>query len=104
MARANIIIFQNILGNDGFLASYEISKIIVKVRRSQNIGETVIVPAVSAIISSVMKQNAIEIINSIPLSNSSVSQHIDEMVDDVEKRLIAHLQVKQIALQLDEST
>ncbi|KAK2707332.1 hypothetical protein QYM36_015124 [Artemia franciscana] len=91
-------------GNDGFLASYEISKIIVKARKSHNIGETVILPAVSAIISSVVKQNAIEITNSIPLSNSSVSRRIDEMVEDVEKQLIAHLQVKQFALQLDEST
>ena len=104
MTRAKIIIFQHILGNDSFLASYEISEIIVKARKPHNIGETVILPAVSAIISSVMKQNAIEITNSIPLNNSSVSRRIDEMVEDVEKQLIAHLQVKQFALQLDEST
>jgi len=104
VVRANIIIFQHILGNDGFLASYEISKIIVKAGKPHNIGETVIVPAVSAIISSVMKQNAIEITNSIPLSNSSVSRRIDEMVEDVEKQLIAHLHVKQFALQIEESS
>ncbi|KAK2710451.1 hypothetical protein QYM36_011844 [Artemia franciscana] len=75
-----------------------------KTGKPHNIGETVILPAVSAIISSVMKQNAIEITNSIPLSNSSVSRRIDEMAEDVEKQLIAHLQVKQFALQLDEST
>ncbi|KAK2701998.1 hypothetical protein QYM36_019385 [Artemia franciscana] len=91
-------------GNECFLASYEISKIIVKAGKPHNIGKTVILPAVSAIISSVVKQNAIEITNSIPLSNSSVSRRIDEMVEDVEKQLIAHLQVKQFALQLDEST
>ncbi|XP_065565911.1 zinc finger BED domain-containing protein 5-like [Artemia franciscana] len=90
-------------GNDGFLA-YEISKIIVKAGKPHYISETVILPAVSAIISSVMKQNSIEITNSIPLSNSSVSRRIDEMAEDVEKQLIAHLQVKQFALQLDEST
>ncbi|KAK2702783.1 hypothetical protein QYM36_018614 [Artemia franciscana] len=38
------------------------------------------------------------------VSNSCVSRRIDEMVEDVEKQLIAHLQVKQFALQLDEST
>ena len=104
MARADIIIFQHILGNDGFLASYEISKIIVKAGKPHNIGETVILPAVSAIIPSVMRQNAIEITNSIPLSNSSVSRRIDEMVEDVEKQLIAHLHVKQFALQIGESS
>ena len=90
--------------SDGFVASYEIRKIIAKAGKPHNTVETVILPAVSAIISSVMKQNAIEITNSIPLSNSSVSRRIDEMAEDVEKRLIAHLQVKQFALQLDEST
>ncbi|XP_065577569.1 zinc finger BED domain-containing protein 5-like [Artemia franciscana] len=87
-----------------FLASYEISKIIAKAGKPHNIGETVILPAVSAIISSVMKQNEIEITNSIALSSSSVSRRIDEMVEDVEKQLIAHLEVKKFALQLDEST
>ncbi|XP_068225571.1 SCAN domain-containing protein 3-like [Palaemon carinicauda] len=43
-------------------------------------------------------------INILPLSNSSVSQRIDEMAEDLEKQLISHLQVKQFALQLDEST
>ncbi|XP_068204554.1 SCAN domain-containing protein 3-like [Palaemon carinicauda] len=51
-----------------------------------------------------MKQNASEIIDILPLSNSSVSRRIDEMAEDVEKQLISHLQVKQLALQLDEST
>ncbi|KAK2718094.1 hypothetical protein QYM36_006772 [Artemia franciscana] len=75
-----------------------------KAGKPHNIGETVILPGVSAIISSVMKQNAIEITNSIPVSNSSVSRRIDEMVEDVKKQFIAHLEVKQFALQLDEST
>ncbi|KAK2717858.1 hypothetical protein QYM36_006606 [Artemia franciscana] len=52
----------------------------------------------------IMKQNEIEITNSIALSSSSVSRRIDEMVEDVEKQLIAHLEVKKFALQLDEST
>ncbi|XP_038637238.1 SCAN domain-containing protein 3-like [Scyliorhinus canicula] len=90
--------------NDGLLASYKISKIIAKAGKPHNIGETIILPALSVIISSVMKQNASEITNSIPLSNSSVSRRIDEMAEDVEKQLIANLQVKQFALQLDEST
>ena len=51
-----------------------------------------------------MKQIANTVTNSISLSNSSVSRRIDEMAEDVEKQLIAKLQVKQLALQLDEST
>ena len=91
------------VSND-LLASYEISDIIAKAGKPHNIGETVILPAVSVIISSVMKQNASEIINSISLSNSSVFRRIDEMAEDIEKQLIAKLKCKQFALQLDEST
>ena len=58
----------------------------------------------STIISSVMKQNASKITKSITLSNYSASQHFDEMADNEEKELIAHLQVNQIAHQRDEST
>ncbi|XP_076324388.1 SCAN domain-containing protein 3-like [Tachypleus tridentatus] len=83
--------------SDGLLASYEISKIIAKAGKPHNVGETVILPAVSVIISSVMKQNASEITNSIPLS-------IDEVAEDIKKQLIAHLQVKQFSFQFDEST
>ena len=90
MARANTI-FQHILGNDGFLALYEMSKIIVKAGKPHNIGERIILPVISAIISSVVKQNTIEITNSVPLSNSSVSRRIDEIAEDVEKKLIVHL-------------
>ena len=50
--------------NDGLLASYEISKIIAKAGKPHNIGETVILPAASVVISSVMKQNASEITKS----------------------------------------
>lgn len=56
------------------------------------------------IISSVMKQDASEINNSITLSKS-MSRRIDEMAENVEKnQLIGHFQVKHFALQLDEST
>ncbi|XP_076324409.1 zinc finger BED domain-containing protein 5-like [Tachypleus tridentatus] len=65
--------------SDGLLASYEISKIIAKAGKPHNVGETVILPAVSVIISSVMKQNASEITNSIPLS-------IDEVAEDLQRK------------------
>lgn len=65
--------------SEGLLASYEICKIIAKAGKPHTIGETVILPALSVIISSVMKQNPSEIIKLITLSNSSVSRRIDEM-------------------------
>ena len=42
----------------GLLASYEIAKIIAKAGKPYNIGQTVILPAMSVVISKVMNQNA----------------------------------------------
>ena len=89
---------------DSLLAPYEISKNNSKDWKAHNFGETVILPSLSVVISSVMKQNAIAATNYFPLSNSSVSRRINEMAEDVEKQHIAKLQVRQFALQLDEST
>ena len=58
---------------DSLLAPYEISKNNSKDWKTQNFGETVILPSLSVVISSVMKQNAIAATNYIPLSNFSVS-------------------------------
>ena len=52
----------------------------------------------SVLTSSVTKQNASGITNSIPLSNPSVSRHINEMAEDIEKQSIASFQVKQFHL------
>lgn len=90
--------------DNGLIASYEISQLIAKVGREHTIAESLILPSVSIVISRVMNQNPNAITQVIPLSNSSVSRRIDEMADDVEKQLIAHLQVKKFALQLDESS
>ena len=63
-----------------------------------NIGETVILPALSVTISEIMKQNSSEIINYLSLSNATVSQRIGEKAEDVEKQLKANLPVKKFAL------
>lgn len=80
--------------SDGLLPSHEISKIIPKDGKVHSIGETVILPPLSVLISSVMRQNGSEITKFISLSISSVSPCIDEMSEDLEKHLIAYLKVK----------
>lgn len=57
-----------------------------------------------SVISTVMNQNALEITQVIPLSNSSVARRIDEMADDLNKQLSASLQVQKCALQIHEYT
>ena len=74
--------------------------IIAKARTPHNIGETVILPALSVIILKIMKLNPSEIINSIPLSSSTMSWCIDEMANNAEKKLIANLQAKNLSFNL----
>ena len=94
----------NIKNKDGLVASYNISKLIAKCGKPHNIGETLILPAITEVISTVMHQSAPEIVRSIPLSNDTVSRRIDEMAIDVENQLIEILRVIEFSLQLDEST
>ncbi|XP_064120707.1 zinc finger MYM-type protein 6-like [Macrobrachium nipponense] len=88
----------------GMLASYKIANLIAKAGKPHTIGESLIMPAVAVVLSTVMNQSPQEVTSVIPLSNSSVSRRIDEMASDVENQLISKLQVNDFSLQLDEST
>ena len=91
------------MAKEGMVASYNISKLIAKDGKPHSIGETLILPAITEVISTVMNQNAAEIIKSIPL-NDIVARRIEEMVNDVEIQLIQILLTTEFSLQLDEST
>ena len=88
----------------GMLASYKIANLIAKAGKPHTIGESLIMPAVAVVLSTVMNQSPQEVTSVIPLSNSSVSRRIDEMAADVENQLVSKLQVNDFSLQLDEST
>ena len=100
----NIVARNTVKTEAGFLASYQISQLIAEAGKPHTIGESLIIPAVSVVISTVMKQKAIEITKCIPLSNSTVSRRIDEMAGNMEMQLVSELQVMEFALQIDEST
>ncbi|KFD49828.1 hypothetical protein M513_09295 [Trichuris suis] len=87
----------------GILASYKISKLIAQTGNAHNVGESLILPSVSIIISDVMGLNARDTVQAISLSNS-VCRSIDEMAHDIEDQLVALLQSKKFSLQIDETT
>ncbi|KFD66392.1 hypothetical protein M514_05786 [Trichuris suis] len=87
----------------GILASYKISKPIAQTGNAHNVGESLILPSVSIIISDVMGLNARDTVQAISLSNS-VCRSIDEMAHDIEDQLVALLQSKKFSLQIDETT
>lgn len=88
----------------GMLASYEIANMIAKAGKPHTIGESLIMPAVAVVISTVMNKSPQEVTSAIPLSNSSVSRRIDEMAADIENQLVSKLRVNEFSLQLDETT
>uniref|UniRef100_A0A5S6QDF3 Piwi domain-containing protein n=1 Tax=Trichuris muris TaxID=70415 RepID=A0A5S6QDF3_TRIMR len=69
----------------GTIASYEINQLIAKTGNCHNIGESLVLPAVSKIISAMTNISAKDILQSICLSNSIVSRRIDEMAGDIEE-------------------
>lgn len=88
----------------GLVTSFNVSKLIAKCGKPHTIGETLIIPAVKEVLSTMIGPSASDIVKSIPLSNSSVQRRIDEMGGDIETSLCDQLKTTEFALQIDEST
>lgn len=69
------------LNDRGSIASYKISKLTAMEGKPHIVGESLILLAVFVVITTVMNQNACEIIEPIPFSNSSVSRHIFQIAE-----------------------
>jgi zinc finger BED domain-containing protein 5/7/8/9 len=78
--------------------------LIAKAGKPHNIGEELILPAISEVISTVLHKSPHEIIKAIPLSQDTVRRRIDEMAENTENTLCNILKLKKFSLQLDEST
>lgn len=88
---------------DGLHASYNISLLIGKSGKPHTIGEELILPAISEVLSIFLHKSSHDIIKTIPLSNNSVQRRIDEMAENVEDVLCSILRTTDFALQLDEN-
>jgi len=71
----------------GLKTSYSISLNIAKKGKSYTIGEEIIIPAIKDVIENVMKKDSQPVLKCIPLSANTVQRRIDEMADDVKKKL-----------------
>ena len=64
-----------------------------------------ILPAIKEVLNTVLQPKACSlVIKSIPLSNDTVQERIDEMSADVEQKLCNTLTITEFSLQLDEAT
>ena len=82
------------IGN-GLIASYKVSKLIAKCGKTHTIGERLILPAVTEIMSTVFKVDTNNS-RSVSLSNNTVSCCINEMNDNIEPPVYLKLQANRI--------
>ena len=62
------------------------------------------VPALKEIISTVMERDPAPVLQTVPLSGTTVKRRIDEMGTNIEDQLCEILQNTSFSLQLDETT
>ena len=87
---------------NGIFAPYKVSKLIAKCGKAPTIGEQLTLPAVTEIMSIILKMDTNNL-RSVPLSNNTVSRRINEMSDDIEAQVCLKLQETECSIQLDES-
>jgi zinc finger BED domain-containing protein 5/7/8/9 len=86
-------------------ASYLVSLRIAKTAKPHTIGETLLLPAAKDMVKVLLGSAAAEKLNTVSLSNNTVSRRIDEMASNVKEKLIQDIKKsKFFAIQIDEST
>jgi hypothetical protein len=86
-------------------ASYTVSLRISEAGKPHTTGESLLPPAAKDMASSVLGEKVAQQLESIPLSNDTVSRRISDMASNVKEQLIEKLKAnKYYSIQLDEST
>uniref|UniRef100_A0A8C4N202 Uncharacterized protein n=1 Tax=Eptatretus burgeri TaxID=7764 RepID=A0A8C4N202_EPTBU len=86
-------------------ASYEITMLIAKSKKSHNMGETVIKPSVLRAAELVLRKDSANKLSQISLSNDTVKGRIDEMSQDIKDQVLDQVRASPVfAIQLDETT
>ncbi|GFW55030.1 zinc finger MYM-type protein 6 [Trichonephila clavipes] len=73
-------------------------------KKPHTIVEELILPAAIEIVETMFGGNFAKELQSIPLSNDTVSRRIDDIAEDVEQQLFGKLRDKLFSIQLDEAT
>ncbi|GFS56431.1 SCAN domain-containing protein 3 [Trichonephila clavipes] len=76
----------------------------VRCKKPHTIAEELILPAAIEIVETMFGDNFAKELQSIPLSNDTVSRRIDDIAEDVEQQLFGKLRDKLFSIQLDEAT
>lgn len=86
-------------------ASYELSLLIAKEKKSHIIGETLVKPCLLKAADIILGTQSKQKLSQIPLSDNTVKRRIDDMAEDIQNQVVdAVKQSPFFAIQLDEST
>ncbi|XP_068224197.1 SCAN domain-containing protein 3-like, partial [Palaemon carinicauda] len=86
-------------------ASYLVVELVVKSMKPHTIAETLILPAISAIVKTMFESEAEKEVRKIPISESTISRRIHDMSADIEETVCTSVKESEMfALQVDEST
>lgn len=86
-------------------ASYELSLLIAKAKKSYIVGETLVKPCLLKAADIVLGPEGRQKLSQIPLSDNTVKRRIDDMAEDITNQVVdAVKQSPFFAIQLDEST
>ena len=86
------------------LASYKVSHRIVRARKPHTIAENLLLPAAIDMVTTFGAKDVAKQVQTIPLSNSSISRKIQGFSDDLHQQLKSSMTGKLFALQVDEAT
>ncbi|CAK1592459.1 unnamed protein product [Parnassius mnemosyne] len=86
-------------------ASYELSLINAKAKKSHTIGESLIKPCLLKAANIILGPEIKQKFSQIPLSDNTVKRRIDDMAEDIKKQVVEAVKESTFyAIQLDEST
>lgn len=86
-------------------ASYLVAEIIVKQMKPHNIAESLIRPCTEAIVQTMLGDEALKEIKTIPMSRDTISRRVLHMSEDIDQNVTKTLQkINFFSLQIDEST
>ncbi|GFX92305.1 zinc finger MYM-type protein 6 [Trichonephila clavipes] len=86
------------------LTSYKLLYKIARCKKPHTIAEQLILPAAIETVETMFGDNFAKELQSIPLSNDTVSRQIDDIAEDVEQQLFGKLRDKLFSIELDEAT
>ncbi len=76
------------LNGKATVASYRVALRIAKAGKAHTTGETLILPAAKDLSSVMLGETAASKIDSVPLSDNTISQHISDMAQDVKEQML----------------